>query len=227
MFPLGHFRPIQRRFAMSGYPRKPTSPVFMSMYSSLRCGHAHGRRRCVRILWSGKAAWPLSGRTMPLHRTVVAAAARWHRAFRVIGGFAPAASHRPVRRGMRVSCYGPERDTRFGQRRACRAGEPHESRLQAQSRMGIRDRGGRGDHSSGRRRGDDIFVDASAGSCAASAGGRIGRSAHLGCARGFAADSRHTGRGATTDGTTGGEIACGSASYPALGRVARSRCVGG
>ena len=31
----------------------------MSTYSSLRCGHGHGRRRCVRILWSGAAAWPL------------------------------------------------------------------------------------------------------------------------------------------------------------------------
>ena len=107
------------------------------------------------------------------------------------------------------------------------AGEPHESRSQIQSRMGIRDRGGSSDHSRGCRRGDDIFFRASAGSGAASAGGRAGCSAHLGCARSLAADdSRHTGRGATADGTTGGQIACGSVSYPALGRVACSRCVG-
>ena len=34
------------------------------------------------------------------------------------------------------------------------------------------------------------------------------------------------GCGATADGTTGGQIACRSVSYTALGRVACSRCVG-
>ena len=107
------------------------------------------------------------------------------------------------------------------------AREPHESRPQVKSRMGIRVRGGCGNHSRGRRLGDDIFVGASAGRGTASAGGRDGCSTHLGCARSLAADDRrHTRRGATTDGTTGGQIACESVSYTALGRVACSRCVG-
>jgi hypothetical protein len=84
----------------------------------------------------------------------------------------------------------------------------------AKSRMGIRVRGGGGDHSRGRRWSHDIFVDASAGRGPASAGGRDGGSAHLGCARSLAADdSRHTRRGATADGATGNQIACGSVSY--------------
>ena len=51
-----------------------------------------------------------------------------------------------------------------------------------------------GDHRRARRRGNGVFVAGSAGS------GKVGCSAHLGCARRLGAgDSPHVGRGAAAD----------------------------